>query len=478
MDLALLERFQKSMLYYLGFPPTEGQKMLLRKLSAFALSNSRGQVFLLKGYAGTGKTTIVSTLVKSLPVLRQQSVLLAPTGRAAKVLAGYSNQRAYTIHKYIYYTESSPDGQFSLSTAPNKHKNTTFIVDEASMIPDRSAGPNGSVMTARNILDDLMEFVFSGENCKLLLLGDQAQLPPVGLDISPALDLENLKSRYPFHFHYHELTEVVRQAEESGILFHATEIRNRLAAKDFHVPLFHRDQYKDFVDVPGMDLQDALEDAYSNGNVENCIIVTRSNKRANQFNQEIRNRILFREGEINGGDYLMVVKNNYFWLPKESKAGFIANGDIIEILRVTKITEMYGFRFADISMRMIDYPEEKEMEVRIILNTLDSETPSLPRAEAEKLWYSIMEDYSEVKGNKKKAELVKNNPWFNALQVKFAYALTCHKTQGGQWDHVFVDQGYITEKHIDQEWFRWLYTAITRGVKKTYMVNFRDIFWD
>ncbi|PLW96906.1 MAG: ATP-dependent endonuclease [Marinilabiliales bacterium] len=477
MDIKQYDNLQETIRNNLGFPPTSGQESLISKLASLVLSNHRGLVFVLAGYAGTGKTTMVSALVKSLPAIRQRAVLLAPTGRAAKVLATYSQQKAYTIHKYIYFAHSTPDGRITLNLAENKHRNTLFIVDEASMIPDHTPGPDGSSFSSRNILDDLMEYVFSGQNCKLLLLGDNAQLPPVGLSISPALNLENLKSRYPYHFGYHELTEVVRQESESGILSHATFLRQKLAAEDYGLPLFKEHQYTDFIRINGHELQDALEDSYSTYNQDNSVIITRSNKRANLFNQAIRERILFREGEINAGDFLMVVRNNYYWLPEGSNAGFIANGDIVEVLRVKNIDEVFGFRFAEIDIRFPDYPDEEELEVKVLLDTLTSESANLPREEMEKLWYTIMEDYADIPNKKQKAELVKNSSWFNALQVKFAYSLTCHKTQGGQWDTVFIDQGYLKD-NPDREWFRWLYTAITRGVNKVYMVNFREDFWD
>ncbi len=477
MDIKLYDHFMQAIRKNLGFPPTPGQETLTSKLASLVLNQNRGLAFVLAGYAGTGKTTMVSALVKSLPVVNQKAVLLAPTGRAAKVLATYSGQKAFTIHKYIYFAHSTPEGRITLNLAENKHRNTLFIVDEASMIPDHSPGPDGSAFSSRNILDDMMEYVFSGQNCKLLLLGDNAQLPPVGINISPALNLANLKSRYPYYFGYHELTEVVRQESESGILSHATHLRQRLAQEDYSLPLFKEDKYPDFIRINGYELQDALEDSYSTYNQDNSVIITRSNNRANLFNKEVRQRILYREGEINAGDFLMVVRNNYYWLPEGSRAGFIANGDIIEVLRVKSIDEVFGFRFADVDICFPDYPEQEELEVKIMLDTLSLETPSLPRDMMEKLWYTIMEDYADIPNKKTKATMVKNSSWFNALQIKFSYSLTCHKTQGGQWDTVFIDQGYLKD-NPDREWLRWLYTAITRGINKVYLVNFREDFWD
>ncbi len=476
MDLRQHEALQNTIRTRLGFPPTPGQEGLITKLSSFVLNQARGQVFILAGYAGTGKTTMVSALVNSLDTVKQHAVLLAPTGRAAKVLAGYSHKRAYTIHKYIYFANTTADGRVMLALAPNKHRNTLFIIDEASMIPDHSPGPDGSSFSTRNILDDIMAYVFSGVNCRLLLLGDTAQLPPVGLSISPALNLDNLKSRYPWHIYFHELTEVVRQEQQSGILEHATFLRQKLGNENYTLPYFREHQFTDFRRINGYELQEALEDAYSSFSHENAVIITRSNKRANLFNQEIRQRILYRDGEINAGDVLMNVRNNYYWLPKESKAGFIANGDTLEVLRVKQIHEMYGFRFADVDVCFPDYPEEPELEIKILLDTLTAESPNLPRNKMEELWYAIMEDFEHVPGKRQRMEQVKNSRWFNALQVKFSYSLTCHKTQGGQWNTVFIDQGYLKDQP-DREWVRWLYTAITRGISTVYMVNFREDFW-
>ncbi|MCK9167490.1 MAG: AAA family ATPase [Bacteroidales bacterium] len=476
MDLKQYADFIKEMQNTLAFTPTQGQQLLIKRLASFALNTTRGQVFILSGYAGTGKTAMVSALVKCSPVIHQRTILLAPTGRAAKILANYSSQQAFTIHKYIYFAGSTPEGNIKLSRAINKNKNTLFIIDEASMIPGYTAQSSKNTLTGMNILDDIMEFVFSGENCKLLLLGDSAQLPPVGFSISPALDAAHLRARYPYYFHFHELTEVVRQEQESGILAHATEVRKRINTENFNLPLFDGHRFPDFIPINGYDLQDALESAYSSSDNEDAVIITRSNKRANLFNQEIRKRILFREGEINAGDRLMVVKNNYFWLPKEAKTPFIANGDTLEVLRVKSIEPHYGFRFADVDIHFPDYPDEQQMEVKILIDTLTTEAPSLTREQTLRLWNAVLEDYSDISSAKEKMQLARNNPWFNALQVKFAYAITCHKTQGGQWDTVFIDPGYRKEPP-DKEWFRWLYTAITRGIKKAAMVNFRDEFW-
>lgn len=433
-------------------------------------------LFLLKGYAGTGKTTVVKALVNVLPAIGKRTVLMAPTGRAAKVMAGYTGKQAHTIHRKIYLAWTNKEGQIELKLQKNLHRHTLFIVDEASMI-QHAMPAEGQLFSTRNLLDDLFTYVQSGENCRLLFIGDAAQLPPVGLDYSPALDVSFLKSSYHLEIDTFELIEVVRQSQESGILVNATQIREKLSLPEIRFPLFHLDPYPDVFRIDGSDLEEALNQAYAGSARENNVVICRSNKRANLFNREIRRRILFLEGEITAGDYLMVVKNNYFWLPLESSAGFIANGDIVEVLRIRKIEEVYGFRFADITIRFIDYPEEPELDVKILLDTLNSESAALPQPENNRLFQTIMEDYAHLRSRREKVEHVKLDPYFNALQVKFAYALTCHKTQGGQWDTVFIDQGYLTDQMINREYLRWLYTAITRATKKMFLVNFQERFF-
>ncbi|MFC1733361.1 ATP-dependent RecD-like DNA helicase [candidate division KSB1 bacterium] len=450
---------------------------LIGKLATFLQDFSDRNVFMLKGYAGTGKTTIVHALVKVLADCDKSAILLAPTGRAAKVLSNYSGHPSYTIHKKIYIPKISKEGALYLTLVENRHKETLIIVDEASMIQDDSQPNEYALFSSRNILEDLFQYVYQGKNCKLLLIGDTAQLPPVGLDISPALDLEYLRSSFSIDIIDCELTEVVRQAETSGILANATTLRSNIGKKKIQAPFFSLKDYSDIERINGQDLEDALNDVYSKYERNNTVIITRSNKRANIYNQEIRHRIFFLEHEITAGDQLMVVKNNYFWLPKDSKAGFIANGDIIELLRINKIEEMYGFRFADVIFRMVDYQVETEIEGKIMLNTLMAESPALPFKESKKLFDAVMEDYLEIEHKYKRILKTRNNPYLNALQVKFSYALTCHKTQGGQWDTVFVDQGYITDKMINIEFLRWLYTAITRASKKLFLVNFSELFF-
>jgi len=461
-----------------NFPyiPTADQSILIEKLSEFIVSREQNKLFLVKGYAGTGKTTIVSVLVKILPSLKINTVLLAPTGRAAKVLASYSSEAAYTIHKGIYRV-SEDDSSYVMSLRENKLKNTVFIVDEASMIAGEMAAPS-QLFPASNLLEDLLTFVFSGENCSLVFVGDMAQLPPVGTDISPALNEKYLKSSFHLHIDGFELTEVVRQEESSGILANATHIRQLINASGKENITFETAVYRDVIRINGSELEEALNTAYSGSGDTESIIICRSNKRANLYNNEIRKRLLFREGDINAGDKIMVVKNNYFWLPKKSKAGFIANGDIAEVLRVRKVEQFTEeFWFADASIRLLDYPEEKDIEVKLLLNTLASESPALPIAEFRKLFQAVQENYMHITEKNKRYRMIYNDPYMNALQIKFAYAMTCHKTQGGQWEQVFVEQGYLTEEMVNTEYLRWLYTAITRATKKLYLVNFSERFF-
>ncbi|HSH66882.1 MAG TPA: AAA family ATPase [Bacteroidia bacterium] len=466
------EAFYKLLLQQFPFETTQGQQTLLDKLSAFILGRKEDHIFIVKGYAGTGKTTIVRSLVQSLPALNGKTVLLAPTGRAAKVLSNYTGKQAFTVHKKIYHRKPVHDGSFAFMLQQNLHTNTVFIVDEASMIS------NSGGLSAGSLLDDLVSYVFSGNNCKLILIGDTAQLPPVGLDISPALDLDFMKASFHFQVDSFELTEVIRQTKDSGILTNATFIRNQVKLEESTKPHFDVNGFNDIVRLGGDELEDALNDAYNRYGAEDTMIICRSNKRANIFNQQIRARIRWQENELSTGDYLMVVKNNYFWLPVESKAGFIANGDIIKLTSVGKIQEMHGFRFADVRMRMIDYQDEPELETRLLLDTIMSEAPALSQADNKRLYESVQQDYADVADRRMRLKKVKEDPFFNALQVKFAYAVTCHKAQGGQWPCVFVEQGYLTDELINTEYLRWLYTAVSRATEKLYLVNFNKEFYD
>ena len=463
--------FYKLLVQQFPFETTAGQQVLLGKLSEFILGRNSDHIFIIKGYAGTGKTTIVRSLVQSLPALNGKTVLLAPTGRAAKVLSNYTGKQAFTVHKKIYHRKPVYDGGFAFTLQQNLHTNTIFIVDEASMIS------NSGGLSAGSLLDDLISYVFNGTNCKLILIGDTAQLPPVGLDISPALDATFMKASYYFQVDSFELTEVVRQTKDSGILTNATHIRNQVKKNENLKPEFDVLDFKDIIRLDGSELEDALNSAYDKYGAEDTMVICRSNKRANIFNQQIRARIRWQENELSSGDYLMVVKNNYFWLPEESKAGFIANGDIIKLTRVGKIQEMHGFRFADVRMRMIDYPDEPELETRLLLDTIMSEAPALSQEDNKRLYESVQQDYADVADRRMRLKKVKEDAFFNALQVKFAYAITCHKAQGGQWPCVFVEQGYLTDEMINIEYLRWLYTAVSRATEKLYLVNFNKEFY-
>ena len=472
------EEFSSILLKHFPFETTKGQRTLLRMLSEFILEKSSPQVFVIKGYAGTGKTTIVRSLVQSLPSVKGKTVLLAPTGRAAKVLSNYTKQQAFTIHKKIYFRKPTSDGGMAFQRQENLHSNAVFVVDEASMISNSGGLTDGGMFGGGSLLDDLMQYVFSGTNCKLIFIGDTAQLPPVGLDVSPALDVEYLKASYSFPIDTFELTEVVRQTEHSGILTNATAIRNQIKDQQNNKPHFDLSEFKDIIRIEGSDLEDALNSAYSHYGAEDSMVICRSNKRANIFNQQIRARIRWQENELSSGDYMMVVKNNYFWLPEESKAGFIANGDIIQLMRVGNIQEMHGFRFADVRMRMIDYPDEPELETRLLLDTIMSESPALSQVDNKKLYDSVSLDYSDIADRRLRLKKIKEDGFFNALQVKFAYAVTCHKAQGGQWPCVFVEQGYLTDEMINTEYLRWLYTAVSRATEKLYLVNFNKGFFE
>lgn len=472
---------QVQRLIFSHFPhtPTEGQREACQLLTHFLFDPDPNAAFMLKGYAGTGKTSLVSALIQSAPQLRIRTLLLAPTGRAAKVLSGYSHRKAYTIHKKIYTTITDTSGVMHCVRAQNKHAYTLFIVDEASMIG--IDGLEGSSFSRRSLLEDLIDYVAEGSHCRLLFIGDTAQLPPVGSPESPALSVEYLQSVSNLKLYEYELTEVVRQENLSGILHNATLIRDQIAELDDYdevrLPLFELEGFQDVERLSGEDLEDTLNSEYSKTSQEDVVFVTRSNKRANQFNQEIRNRILFREEEVNAGDYLMVVKNNYFWLDSESDMGFIANGDIVEVLGVRKHQELYGFHFVEATLRFVDYPDVPQLDCKLLLETLYSESPSLTRDESQQLFSAVMEDYADIPVKSEQLRRVKENPFYNALQVKFAYALTCHKTQGGQWSTVFVDQGYMTDDMLNKEYLRWLYTAVTRATDKVYLLNFKDQFF-
>jgi ATP-dependent exoDNAse (exonuclease V) alpha subunit len=425
----------------------------------------------LKGYAGTGKTTVISTIVNTLNDINMKSVLLAPTGRAAKVIASYSNKPAFTIHKRIYFPKKGKSGGVSFTTQAHKFKNTIFIVDEASMISDVAA--DSKLYENGSLLDDLIFYIYNGQNCKMILLGDTAQLPPVQMEVSPALDIDSLALHYDKEILSIELDEVMRQEEKSGILYNATQLRELLKESFITDVQFKVKGFQDIVRLTdGYDIQDAIQSAYSNYSIEDTCFIVRSNKRANQYNQQIRTRILDKESELSVGDYLMVVKNNYFWLKETDEAGFIANGDIVEVLEIFKFVELYGFKFAKVKIRMVDYPNQKPFETIVLLDTITSESPSLTYEESNSLYQEVMKDY-EGEPQYRKFLKVKNNEYFNALQVKFSYAITCHKSQGGQWNTVFIEQPYLPDG-ITVDYIRWLYTAVTRAKDKLYLIGFKD----
>ena len=462
----LLEKFP--------FEPTISQENLLNNLGNFIFDKNNQSLFVLKGYAGTGKTTTISTVVNNLWRVGVKAVLLAPTGRAAKVISNYSKRSAFTIHKKIYHPRKNRGGGVDFVLQTNKHTNTIFFVDEASMIPD--AQSNSKLFENGSLLDDLMSYVYSGHMCKLVFIGDTAQLPPVRLDISPALDVTKLELNYNKDVTEIELNEVMRQHQDSGILTNATQLRMILANNgysDFQFELGFPDLIRL---VDGYDIQDAIHTAYDNIGVEDTAFIVRSNKRANQYNQQIRSKIRGQESEISTGDFVMVVKNNYHWLSDSSEAGFIANGDICEILEIFNFKDLYGFRFAEVKVRMIDYPNQKPFETVLLLDTLASETPSLSYDDSNRLYQEVLKDFAHEKAKYKQLQGVKKSKYFNALQVKFSYAVTCHKSQGGQWKTVFIEQPYLPEGQ-NIEYLRWLYTAITRAQEKVYLIGFKDEFF-
>jgi exodeoxyribonuclease-5 len=449
------------------FELTHEQYEVLEKWSEFLFDRDADSLFLLKGYAGTGKSSLIGAVVKTLNELKQKSVLLAPTGRAAKVFSAYSGQNAYTIHKKIYRQKEFSNDPTGFVLADNLNKNTLFIVDEASMISND--GLDSSFFGSGRLLDDLIHYVYSGEGCRLVLLGDSAQLPPVSQPESPALNISVLQT-YGLNVKSMTLTEVVRQEKTSGILTNATLLRKRMSAGNIsEFPKLRTQSNTDVQVVAGEDLLETIQSAYHRDGVEETIIITRSNKRANGFNNTIRNRILFREEELTTGDLLMIVKNNYYWAKEEESMEFIANGDLLEILRIRRIQELYGFRFCDVKARFPDY--DTEIELKILLETLHTDSPALPKELNDKLFYAILEDYADISLKREKMKLMKVNPFYNVVQVKYAYAVTCHKAQGGQWKNVFIDLSYIPQEHIGIEFYRWLYTAFTRATERVYLIN-------
>ncbi|MCR5779198.1 MAG: AAA family ATPase [Bacteroidaceae bacterium] len=458
-----------------GFRPTQEQENAVKMMADFIFEQEHESLFLLKGYAGTGKTSLVGALVRSLDALQQRMVLMAPTGRAAKVFSLHATHPAYTIHKRIYRQKSFTGDMTDFMQGVNLMKNTLFIVDEASMISNE--GLSGTTFGTGRLLDDLIQFVYSGEGCRLMLVGDTAQLPPVGEELSPALETEILEG-YGLHVHSITLTQVVRQLSESGILYNATLLRQLIVNDDvWAFPQLHLQGFTDVVRITGDELLESLEQSYSSGGTDETIVVTRSNARAYAYNQGIRGRILWYDEEVTSGEKIMVVKNNYHWVkpqkteePDPTQMDFIANGDIATVRRFRHERSEHGFRFADVTLTFPDY-EDMEVDATIILDTLASEAPALTRQQQESLFQHVWDDYPELRNKRDRMKAVKEDPYFNALQVKYAYAVTCHKAQGGQWKHVYVDQGPMSEEQLTPDYFRWLYTALTRATERVYLVN-------
>lgn len=451
------------------YQPTFEQELAVKSLATFLLSQQNDTIFLLRGFAGTGKTSLVGALVKTMDSLAQKSILLAPTGRAAKVFSLYAGHPAYTIHKKIYRQKSFSNEMTNFSLNDNLNTHTLFIVDESSMISND--GLSGSSFGSGRLLDDLIQFVYSGTGCRLLLMGDTAQLPPVGEEESPALSADILKS-YGLEVQEIGLTQVVRQLENSGILWNATKLRRYIAEENFlSLPKIRLKGFADIRILPGNELIDELNTCYGRDGMDETMVICRSNKRANLYNNGIRNTILDREDELNSGDMLMIAKNNYFWTEKNKEIDFIANGDIAVVRRVRRTKELYGFRFAEVLLSFPDY-NDFELEANLLLDTLHSESPALPKELNDKLFYSVFEDYADITIKKERMKKMKADPYYNALQIKYAYAITCHKAQGGQWKNIFLDQGYITEENIGPDYFRWLYTAFTRATQTLYLVNY------
>ncbi|SHO62654.1 ATP-dependent DNA helicase [Algoriphagus zhangzhouensis] len=454
-----------------SFQPTSGQAEFFRKMDNFLAQNvDEKPTFVLRGYAGTGKTSVISALVQSLPRLQMRSLLLAPTGRAAKVMSNYSGRAAYTIHKIIYKPKEDSSGLgMGFILQKNYYKNTVFIVDESSMLAD-DGGMSG------NLLGDLIRFVFSGEENRLILVGDTAQLPPVGSEYSPALDSNYLQRYFRLHADQVELVEVMRQRLESGILYNASQLRQLIPQENPQIQL-NTSSFRDIFKMTGERLEDGLRYAYDKFGTDNTVIVTRSNKNAVQYNLYIRKVIHFFEDEINTGDLLMIVKNNYTYMAESEKVNFLANGDMAEIMKIRSFEELYGFRFATLELRLLDYPDEPHFEAKVLLETLYSSNPSLSREEYRNLYNQVSEDYADIANKTERQDMIRKDPYLNALQVKFAYALTCHKAQGGQWPAVFVDQGYLPDEKVDKDFLRWLYTAVTRASEELYLVNFSPTFF-
>ena len=449
------------------------QELALNQIISFIESKAKNEIFLLRGYAGTGKTYIISNIVKNLWKIKTPVKLLAPTGRSAKVISSYCNKEAYTIHKEIFYTKNNLSGKLEFTLKINKHKNTLFVIDEASMI---STNRNNEIgFFSQSLLDNIINYIYSGFKCKLLIIGDSAQLPPIKSNISYALDADYLEKEYEKEVTEIELTDVVRQEKESGILSYATLIRNNIENGDFENVKFNFNNFDDIVQVEdGEHLMNLIQDSYNNYGLEETAIVVRSNKRANMYNQAVRDKILNNENLINVGDLLMVIKNNYFWSNTKRDIGFIANGDIIKIEEIYNIRKLYGFKFAEVKITMVDYPRIKAFETVLNLDSLYINSSALDFNTMNNLYQEILKDYMSIKTKYKRHLAVKNNSFFNALQVKFSYSFTCHKSQGGQWESIFLEYPYLPNG-IDENFLRWLYTAVTRSKNRLHLIGFDNL---
>jgi exodeoxyribonuclease-5 len=471
----MLQDFLKEkILFEFGLKPTDSQEFAAGEIAAFLSDQSVAAAFIMKGYAGTGKTTMVRSVISVLSQLGQKAVLLAPTGRAAKVLGNSVGTQAFTIHKKIYRQQSSGDGFAEFYLNDNLYKDTLFVVDEASMIAN---GEGGGIFGTGRLLDDLLKYVFNGKNCKVMLIGDDAQLPPVGISLSPALETSNIEA-YGLQVYSASLTDVVRQKMGSGILHNATLLRHILEnqGEDVGFPKFRTEDFPDVFRITGAELIEELDYCYNNFGIEETLVVSKTNKRANLYNQGVRNSILYREEQLAVGDYLLVMKNNYHWLKNNNDIGFIANGDIAEVARIYGHQSLYGRQFADVVLRFVDY-KEIEVDVKVILDSLMSVGAGLTQEEQQKFFYEVKADFQDFPSQKKQFQSTRANDFYNALQIKFGYAMTCHKSQGGQWKAVFVDLGYFTEDYLSRDLLRWLYTAVTRATERLYFVNFPDQFF-
>ena len=457
---------------YFPHQPTEGQQNLFSLFDLFlAHKADRKTALLLKGYAGTGKTSVVSALVKALPVFELKLMLMAPTGRAAKVMAGYSERSAFTIHKIIYQRVADPgSGRLQFSRRKNYQKNTLFIIDEASMLSnDIGASRSG-------LLSDLIDYVFEHPTNRLMLIGDSAQLPPVGQTLSQGLDAEHLEHFYGLNIFETELTEVMRQEQDSGILNNATQLRKQLTQDTFGIQMKTKG-FSDVYRMEGRKLEDGLRYAYDKFGKDNTAVICRSNKASVQYNRFIRHQIFFYENELEVGDYLMIVKNNYFFTEENSDISFLANGDFVEIMKVFNLEEKHGLRFADLELQLLDYPDQPPFDAKIMLDVLHSPSVALEEEKYRDFYQHVLEEYQDQETRQQQQEAIRNDIYLNALQVKYAYALTCHKSQGGQWDAVFVDQGYLPDERLNTEYLRWLYTAVTRSKQELFLMNFREEFF-